>query len=159
MSTITSTIYGLFTQYSTIIGICLLVGLLLYGSYYAYTTWYISAIDKQNITDVANLPPGNGQDVIIYFFFANWCTFCNAVKGDWQQFQDNYNGKMVNGYKIQCIPMDCSDKDSSTVATAKAKYGITEYPTVIMVKDGKIIDFDAKITQNSLSSYVSNMVG
>lgn len=159
------------------VGIIVLVLLFLGVAYYAYNTFYKKP--KENKTkDIANMNDRTGV-IEIYFFHVDWCPHCKTAKPEWDAFYDKYNNKEVNGYKIQCIDIDCTEdsgdksKGVDKVANAKfdelnmntpeeineliRRYNIDSYPTIKMVKDNDTIDFDAKITSSSLSKFVDTM--
>jgi thiol-disulfide isomerase/thioredoxin len=144
------------------------------ASYYVYSRVYLPSKNKR-FDDVANM---NKQGtILIYFFFANWCPHCKTAKPEWTQFKENTDGKMVNGYLIRCIDVDCSSdsgadtvtyigKDNNDKRTLRTdvtanqlieKYGIQGYPTIKMVKDGVTIDFDSKITHSALTQFTETM--
>ena len=54
--------------------------------------------------------------------------------------------------------MDCTDDTDPKIIEYMETYKIQGYPTIKMVKENKIIDFDAKVTSTALESFVSNMV-
>jgi len=133
----------------------------IFAGVYGYTNFYLPWLSSKRYSDVANTDPtanGNGGDVTIYFFSADWCPHCKTATPEWQNFSHNYNGKEVNGYVISCVNINCSnDKDPKVVEYVK-KYKIEGYPTIKMVKENKVIDFDAKVTNSALESFVENMV-
>jgi thiol-disulfide isomerase/thioredoxin len=132
---------------------------------YGYNKFYKPTVDNSKYKDVANVEK-RGSTIIIYMFYVNWCPYCKKAKPDWDQFSNDYNGKIVNGYTIQCVPINCDD-DSNDAANVPAtpaniaaiidKYGITSYPTVKMIKDGNTIDFDSRIRYDTLQKFVDNV--
>jgi thiol-disulfide isomerase/thioredoxin len=159
------------------IGMIVLVLLFVGVAYYAYNTFYKKPKENK-MKDVANMNDRTGV-IEIYFFHVNWCPHCKTAEPEWDAFKSKYQNKEVNGYKIQCISIDCTDdsgdknKDIDEVAKAKfeqlemntteatneliRRYNIDSYPTIKMVKDNDTIDFDAKITTSSLSKFVDSM--
>jgi thiol-disulfide isomerase/thioredoxin len=109
-------------------------------------------------SDVANAKT-RGQEVEIYIFTVTWCPHCKTARPEWTAFKEQYEGKRIGPYVIHCVQVDCTDKDDIQVQKMRSKYNISSFPTVKMVKDGKIIDFDAKITTGNLNQFVSTMVG
>ena len=68
-----------------------------------------------------------------------------------------FNNKEVNGYITKCVDVDCTDENSK-VQNMISKYDIESYPTVKMVKDKNTIEFDSKITTNTLEHFVNTML-
>lgn len=158
-------------------GIFVVILIFLGVAYYAYNTFYKKPKDNK-MKDIANMDERTGV-VMVYFFHVDWCPHCKTAKPEWQAFYDKYNNTEMNGYKIQCIELDCTDDngDSSAgvdkVANAKfdelnmntpeniseliRRFNIDSYPTIKMVKDNDTIDFEAKITSSSLAKFVESM--
>jgi thiol-disulfide isomerase/thioredoxin len=97
------------------------------------------------------------KEANIYFFHVDWCPHCKTALPEWKSFMNQYNGVEINGYVIKCIDIDCTT-ETSDVKSAMNKFNISSYPTVKLIKDENIIDFDSKITKTSLSSFVNTML-
>jgi thiol-disulfide isomerase/thioredoxin len=96
------------------------------------------------------------NELIIYFFNVDWCPHCKTAKPEWEKFAKLYDGKSKGEYVIKCVNYNCTD-ETSEVTQVINKYNIDSYPTVKMVKDNQIIDFDAKITRDHLEQFVETM--
>ena len=68
-----------------------------------------------------------------------------------------YTDKTVNGYKIKFKEHDMTDDDSDETNRTRKMYNIEGYPTVKMKKGNDMIDFDAKITIDSLKEFIENV--
>lgn len=125
---------------------------------YAYETYYVKPQNDKGAVykDVAN---ANRQstDVMIYFFNVDWCPHCKTAKPEWDKFKNKMNGKEVNGYKIVCVDMNCTD-ETPEITQIINEFKIEGYPTVKMVKDEQKIDFDSKITKETLEVFVETIV-
>jgi len=126
-------------------------------SKYAYDKYYAASYQGENndFNDVANAEMRE-KDANIYFFYADWCPHCKNALPDWIKFKNQYDNKTVNGYVVKCIDMNCS-KETPEIDEAINEFGISGYPTVKMKKDNKIIEFDAKISYNTLEQFVQMM--
>lgn len=123
---------------------------------YAYKWYATPKLEKKSYDDVANANRRNNP-VNVLFFSAQWCPYCVKAKPQWQAFSDKYNGKTINGYIINCLSIDCTDSETDKEVQASIqKYGIEHYPTVKMVIDDKIIDYDASVTTANLSQFVES---
>jgi len=113
-----------------------------------------SATKKVQFSDVPN--EGGSSTLQILFFHVDWCAHCVKATPLWKSFCDQYHGKTVNGYKIDCLDLDCSD-DSQNKAVADAyknDFEVSSFPTVILLKGDEKIDFDAKVTKQNLEQAV-----
>ena len=122
--------------------------------YYAYNIFYVKSQSK--FSNIAN-NNDREEDAIIYLFHVDWCPHCKKAMPEWNKFSAKYEGKQINGYTIKCIDMDCTN-ESPDIISAINKYSIESYPTIKMIKDGKTIEFDSKITETSLESFVNTML-
>tara|TARA_B100001758_G_C18390692_1_gene602712 strand:+ start:1508 stop:2083 length:576 start_codon:yes stop_codon:yes gene_type:complete len=93
----------------------------------------------------------------VYFFFADWCPHCKKSKPDWNTFKSSNHGKVINNYKINCVEVDCTDDKNAESGKLLDKYGVDSFPTVLMVKDGKTINFDSRVSNNALNKFVTIM--
>lgn len=141
-------------------------------AYYAYKNYYIPYREKDKKSDVAN-NPDRKKIANIFFFFVDWCPHCKTAKPEWNNFKVQYNNTEVNGYIIKCVDINCTDDSGSIdivdipeniqddikptpmkIADLIRKYNIEAYPTVKMTKDDYTIDYDAKISADSLDKFV-----
>lgn len=98
------------------------------------------------------------KEVIIYFFHADWCPHCKKAEPEWTAFKTSHEGKIVNGYKINCQNVDCTNDKDSTAAPLINRFDVNSYPTIKMEKDNTIIDYDSRVTQSALTSFVDIML-
>ena len=97
------------------------------------------------------------SDAELIFFFANWCPHCKEAKPQWEEIKKEYNGKTVNGYNIIFTEIDCSN-ESDEVKQFTKQYDIEGYPTIKLVKDEQIIDYDAKPDKSTIEKFINTMV-
>ena len=97
------------------------------------------------------------QKAEVHFFNVDWCPHCTKAKPEWKAFKKNYDGKEVNGYLVNCIDANCTEESSENTALIQT-YKIDSYPTIKMIKGGDIIDFDAKISSDSLGKFIETIL-
>lgn len=130
------------------------------ASVYMYTNNYSKIINKVSTTDIPNAPAESQQEVTIMFFTVNWCPYCIKAQAPWDDFYETHHGKKKNGRTIICKQYDITAENTTEKAEAEnisGKYNVTGYPTIIMLKDGKKIEFDAKVSTHSLNKFVEDM--
>jgi thiol-disulfide isomerase/thioredoxin len=113
-------------------------------------------ITQETYADVANANR-RSKDVVVYFFHVDWCPHCKKALPEWNQFKSAMNGKEVNGYIVTCTDIDCTEENAETAALIN-KFNIESYPTVKLMRDSQIIEFDSKISASSLDSFVTTML-
>ena len=91
----------------------------------------------------------------IYLFKVDWCPHCKKALPDFQKVEDTYNGKVVNGYKLNFVVVDGEDPANQSLVN---EYKIQGYPTIVLTKDGKHIEYDAKVDQPTLEKFIKTMI-
>jgi len=127
-----------------------------------FKRYAVPAISKSKYKDVANSDQ-RGLNADIYFFHADWCPHCKKAAPEWAKFQEEYNGKSVNGYVIVTHDVDCTsdslDTQNQDTANMIKNFNIQGYPTIkLKTDDGKTIDFDSKITSSSLEVFINTVL-
>jgi thiol-disulfide isomerase/thioredoxin len=143
---------------------------------YAYDRYFSKTIENKKYSDVANIPDRKPV-IMIFFFSVDWCPHCLKAKPEWNNFKQQYSDKVVNGYVIKTYDIDCTDDNGDEViiyndddgnqTTTKPtsmktaeiirKYKIESYPTIKLVKDGVTVDYDAKVTSESLTKFIKSV--
>jgi len=164
MPSLKSIIVRYFTLNKFGLWILLVVILLILATLYAYNYFYLPNEQNKKFKQLPNDPAGesyaygSGKSVNIIYFSVDWCPHCKNSQNDWTNFAANYNNRVMNGYTITCEQKNCTDSKDPKTKLAIDQYDIKGYPTVKMVKDGKVIDFDAKVTNSSLTKFVENVI-
>ena len=86
----------------------------------------------------------------LFFFYTSWCPYCKKAVVEWNKFKSEWNHKTLDGYSILFREVDCDINES--LAT---KYNVTTYPTIKLMKDDTVIDYDAKPTVDSLTRFLT----
>ena len=81
----------------------------------------------------------------LYFFYTSWCPHCKTAFPIWKELQTK-NLKNINFIEVDC------DEDTETAD----KFKIEGYPTIKLVKDNKIIEYDAKPDVDTLLRFIAS---
>lgn len=98
-----------------------------------------------------------GQTAEVLFFYTDWCPHCKTAKPIWKDIKDEYNNKVINGYTVIFTEVDCSE-ETAEVDKMMNQYNVEGYPTIKLVKDGQIIEYDAKPSKASLTQFLNTVV-
>jgi thiol-disulfide isomerase/thioredoxin len=150
MANIYETIFFYIRPYYSKIVFLTILGIFTWAAYYAYLKW--GQTKPKPYADIYQ--PTASKETTIYFFFADWCPHCKKAKPTWASFSKKYDGKVMDGSKIVCVPVDCTDAEKPETAQMISQFNITTYPTIKMVKDDITYEFDAKITEANLDEFV-----
>jgi thiol-disulfide isomerase/thioredoxin len=88
-------------------------------------------------------------------FKVDWCPHCKKAQPEFQKVMDKYNGKVINGHKLALVVVDGEDTKNESLVN---EFKIQGYPTVVLTKDGKNIEYDAKVDEPTLEKFINTMV-
>ena len=98
-----------------------------------------------------------GKPAELLLFSANWCPHCKTAKPVWNELSKDYEDKMINGFRVIFTNVDCSE-ETGEVERLMDKYKVEGFPTIKLVKDGQVYDFDAKPTRASLEQFLNSVL-
>uniref|UniRef100_A0A6C0I7K1 Thioredoxin domain-containing protein n=1 Tax=viral metagenome TaxID=1070528 RepID=A0A6C0I7K1_9ZZZZ len=90
-------------------------------------------------------------------FHVDWCPHCKTAMPEWEKVRSKHEGKTINGYKIHFADYNCT-KESPETDELLDKYKIEGYPTIKLVKDGQIIEYDAKPTESTIDQFLNTVL-
>ena len=99
----------------------------------------------------------SSKNAELLFFFAEWCPACQKSKPEWEEMRTEYEGKTINGYVIKFKEIDCTNETEETERLMD-KYKIEGYPTLKLIKDGSVIEFDAKVSKENMAEFLNTML-
>ena len=68
-----------------------------------------------------------------------------------------YEGKKINDYTMIFTEHNCTNESSETEALLN-KYKVEGYPTIKLLKDNQVIEFDAKPTKQNLEEFLNTAI-
>jgi thiol-disulfide isomerase/thioredoxin len=122
-----------------------------------FYNYYTSSKPKYSANNESSQGTGTNNTATLMLFFADWCPHCKAAKPIWEELKDEYSSKLVNGYQIVFTEVDCSE-ETTEVEQLMNQYKIEGYPTIKMVKDGQVIEYDAKPTKENLHKFLNTVL-
>ena len=133
----------------------LLAFFLMVMAYYLYS----SSSTKSSNEYVANRVHENGdmKSAEIILFYVDWCPHCKTAKPEWESVKEMYEGKKINDYTIIFTEHNCTNESSETESLLN-KYKVEGYPTIKLLKDNQVIEFDAKPTKQYLEEFLNTAI-
>jgi len=128
--------------------------LLIIVIYYIYTKYFSKGFGRT----IENMENQSGDKTAeLMLFHVDWCPHCKTAKPEWDQVKAEYENKSINGYKVMFNEINCTDETSDKVKMIET-YKIEGYPTIKLVKDNQVIDFDAKPTKDTLTKFLNTVL-
>jgi thiol-disulfide isomerase/thioredoxin len=93
----------------------------------------------------------------LLFFYADWCPHCKTAKPIWNDIKSEFQNKTINGYKVLFTEINCTSENAETEQMMN-KYNIEGFPTIKLLKDGQIIEYDAKPTKETLREFLNTVL-
>jgi hypothetical protein len=126
-----------------------------------YYIFYISpSLNTKYTVNSEQVPIGSSKTsntAELLFFYADWCPHCKAAKPIWNDLKSEYENKTINGYQIIFTEVDCSE-ESAEVEKLMNQYNVEGYPTIKLLKDGQVIEYDAKPSKETLTKFLNTVL-
>jgi thiol-disulfide isomerase/thioredoxin len=115
----------------------------------------ISKAPKNEIAKTIN--PSEQKEAELLFFYVDWCPHCKTAKPAWNDVKGEYENKTINGYKVIFTEINCTE-ETAEVESLMNKYNIEGFPTIKLLKDGQVIEYDAKPTKETLTQFLNTVL-
>jgi len=112
---------------------------------------------EENFSENGGNGGSDGKQAELLFFFADWCPHCKAAKPIWNELKTEYQNKTINGYNVLFTEIDCSS-ETAEVDQMMNKYNVEGYPTIKLLKDGQVIEYDAKPSKATLTQFLNTVL-
>lgn len=99
-----------------------------------------------------------------YLFYTDWCPYSKKVLPIWDKIQARFNGEVnESGYVLDYIKINGEsqanelEKFQANYLKEAAKDKIDGYPSIYMVKDEQVVEFEAQPTEETLIEFINTM--
>lgn len=89
------------------------------------------------------------KDVDVYLFHVEWCPYSRESLKVWEELKRDYSDHDLN---MNFITVN-GDEDKSAVT----EYKVENFPTLILVADGKKFHFDANLTKATFEKFIQHV--
>lgn len=124
------------------------IGYFVYNQFKPKTVYSVE--HEEGMTD-------SGKTAHLMLFYTDWCPHCRTAKPEWESLKTEYDGKVVNGYNIVMTEYDGESK-TPEVQELLDKYNVEGWPTIKLVKDNQVIDYDAKPTKATMVQFLNTVL-
>ena len=130
-------------------------------AFWVYTTYVAPSINPDYVPN-REFTDGEGSNTADLFMFSvDWCPYSKAAKPVWKKLTEKYNGQEVNGTLLQVKEID-GDKQAQELENFESKYlngkKIDGYPSIYMVKDDKVVEYEAKPKLDTLKEFINSVL-
>jgi thiol-disulfide isomerase/thioredoxin len=107
--------------------------------------------------DGSGTSSGGEKEAELLFFYTTWCPHCKTAKPVWEELKAEYDNKTIKGYKIIFTDIDCTN-ESAEVENMMNKFKVEGYPTIKLVYNGQVIEYDAKPSKDTLVEFLNTVI-
>jgi thiol-disulfide isomerase/thioredoxin len=155
---IRSAVSSAFSWTNIIIFIILLI--FIFVGYTAYKQYAANSANfnanREHSTTTTNTQGANNTATLM-LFYVDWCPHCKTAKPEWDALKTEYETKTVNGYTIVFEEHNCT-VEGPEVEQLMDKYKIEGYPTIKLIKDNQVIEYDAKPTKSTMEQFLNTVL-
>jgi thiol-disulfide isomerase/thioredoxin len=142
-----------FTFSALILAIILLVVIIIYFINSLLSNKAGFSANRENIPKNEN----SNKTANMLLFYVDWCPHCKTAKPEWEQMKEEFDGKQINGYTLVFTEYNCTN-ETPEIEELMDKYKIDGYPTIKLVKDNQVIEYDAKPTKSTMTQFLNTVL-
>tara|TARA_B110000008_G_scaffold275148_2_gene312125 strand:- start:5 stop:469 length:465 start_codon:yes stop_codon:yes gene_type:complete len=135
--------------------IIILISLFLGAAFYVYSNYIAPRLNPKFVSNREFTQQETIDNAELYFMFAEWCPYSKKVMPIWDSLKEKYNRKKVNNYAVVFKELD-GDKNEKEIDDFSKRFNkkIDGYPTIILIKQNEVIEFDAEPTKENLTAFI-----
>jgi len=135
--------------------IIILISLFLGAAFYVYSNYIAPRLNPKFVSNREFTQQETIDNAELYFMFAEWCPYSKKVMPIWDSLKEKYNRKKVNDYAVVFKELD-GDKNEKEIDDFSKRFNkkIDGYPTIILIKQNEVIEFDAEPTKENLTAFI-----
>jgi hypothetical protein len=127
------------------------VGIIIFSiiAYVMYTN-YTTTDPTKFIANNEYKPNAAVKEGSLILFYVSWCPHSKKTMDQWNLKKQGYKNDL---YAINFTEIDC-DKYTQTAD----KYNITEYPTIVLIKNDKKYIYDAEFDEKTFDIFINSVM-
>jgi thiol-disulfide isomerase/thioredoxin len=94
----------------------------------------------------------SSNKIKVYNFNTSWCGWSKKFQPEWDKFQQTINNDNNLSSRIDAQDVKCDNNEDMC-----KQYNIPGFPTILIINDGKQINYTGDRTSNALLSFISNL--
>lgn len=146
--------YKSFSKAQIITAVVVFIAVIGLGIYFYYNTKPVTVFHANN----ENVPKDDTvKSANVMLFYVDWCPHCKTAKPVWNEMKTEYEGTIINGYKVSFVEYNCT-KETPETQSLMDKYKIEGFPSIILIKDNQVIDYDAKPSKATMVQFLNTVL-
>jgi thiol-disulfide isomerase/thioredoxin len=129
--------------------------------YYVISTNMLPGVNKFFQQAQGKSVTADGQDAggpgdksaQLYLFKVDWCPHCKTAKPVFDEVEKELNSRPINGYVVTFKTVDCEAEPDMA-----DKFKVEGYPTIKLVKNGEVIEYDAKPEKDKILEFLKTVL-
>jgi thiol-disulfide isomerase/thioredoxin len=145
----------------TILYVLLCLGIFISLGYYVYYYYVSPQIKSTYVENKELVNDTKDKNAYLYLFSTEWCPHCKELckkDGVWEKIKNNDNSKKINNHNIMYVDINGDDEKRVTEFETEYKVKVDGFPSIYLVKDDQIVEFDANPSEDSLNQFLNTVV-
>lgn len=132
---------------------CLFIGV----AVYVYSSYISPKLDPSFVPNKEFVSEDDKpKNANIYFFYTDWCPHSKKSKPIYENVKKMYNDKQINGVTVQFHEVNGEEEeDKMTDFEKEFNVDVDGYPSIFLVKEESVIEYDANPTEESLTEFLN----
>ena len=136
-------------------------------AFYIYQTYILPRLEPTFVTNaemddgqVSNADGSPGEPYAeIYFFHTSWCPYSKEAMPIWQGLKKKLNNTRINKHTLLFKEID-GESEESKIHEFEDEYKkkIDGFPTIMIVKDEQVVDFEAEVNTDNLTEFIQTVL-
>jgi thiol-disulfide isomerase/thioredoxin len=118
-------------------------------AYYTYISYVLPKLNPSYVENKELQEETASNEAELYLFYTEWCPYCKKAKPYWDKLKTNYENKPINNTIVYFREVDCEKNEQLA-----DQYDVKGYPTIKLVKNGQVIEYDAKVEYQTLVEFL-----
>ena len=148
---------GMFSNMSTTTMVLFVIAIIIFIIIGYFTYKELTTSKAAFHANREHIPQETGKEAELVLFYVDWCPHCKTAKPEWEKLKSEYEGKTINGYTMIFTEHNCTN-ETAEVEQLMNKYKIEGYPTIKLIKDNQVIEYDAKPTKSTMEQFLNTVL-
>jgi|UniRef100_A0A6C0BZ48 thiol-disulfide isomerase/thioredoxin len=96
------------------------------------------------------------DDATLYYFYVDWCPICKKCSPMFNKLEDFYKKNQIENVDFKILQINGETNESDMTSFEKQyNINIDGYPSIYLVKNDKVIEYDATPSLKTLKEFIN----